>query len=75
MARWIAGVLLLPFLTGCVTVNRYSILDAQGFGLAADDAGITGTILTIAACSGAIGGITVWLAVSTVRRRWTSPKE
>ena len=75
MARRIAGLVLLPFLTGCVTVNRYSILDTEGFGLAANDAGITGSILLIAACSGAIGGVTVWLLVSSFRRRWRSTRD
>lgn len=69
MLRRFAFLALLPHLLGCVTVNRYSLFDAEGFGMAASDAGVTGTLLTVAACSGLIGGIAVWLGFSFLRRR------
>lgn len=72
MQRLIALLTGLPLGAGCVTVNRYSLFDATGTGLAATDASITSAVLLIAACSGAIGGIVVWLGVRSWRRSASS---
>jgi len=59
----------IPLLAGCVTVNRYSLFQSSETGLTVGDADVAGAVLVIAAVSGGVGGIVVWLGCRFWRRR------
>lgn len=72
MRRFIVLLASMPWLAGCVTVNRYSLFDTADGGFAVGDADVTGAVLLIAAVSGAIGGVVVWLGSRFCRRSASS---
>lgn len=76
MWRKIALLPLLPCLGGCIVVqHKHTLFDFGEFAGPLTDAGLAGRLIVIAACSGGLGGVVVWLAMKA-RRRWTdsSPK-
>jgi hypothetical protein len=69
MRRIFSVLVAIPLLAGCVTVNRYSLFQSSETGLTVGDADVAGAVLVIAAVSGGVGGIVVWLGCRFWRRR------
>jgi hypothetical protein len=62
MGKRTIPVALLSFCSGCIAVqDRRSIFDFGEFAGPVTDAGLTGRLLVIAACSGLLGGVIAWL--------------
>lgn len=69
MMRRIALLSLLPWLSGCVVVHhKHTLFDFGEFAGPLTDSGLAGRLMVIAACSGGLGGIVVWLAMKARRR-------
>lgn len=68
MAR-LSALAVLPLLSGCVVVNRYSLIDGSRF--ATPHAGITRTLVLLVVSSLALGGTVVWLCL----RAWHQSPE
>ena len=67
----IALLSLLPSICGCIVVrHEHSLFNFGEFAGPLTDAGLTGRLIVIAAGSGGLGGVVVWLAMKA-RRRWT----
>lgn len=61
----------MPFATGCVVVNRYSVIDPSQFSAPLHDGNLTACLLAVAACSGVMGGIVAWLVARARHRNAT----
>ncbi len=62
MGKRIITVALLPICSGCIIVqDRRSVFDLGEFVGPVTDAGLTGRLLVVAACSGLLGGVVAWL--------------
>ena len=69
MAGKLAPMALLPFASGCITVqHRHYLIDFDRLAGPLTDSGLTGWLLVVASCSGLLGGAAAWIVARRGRR-------